>query len=67
MVLDIPTVLTNEEFAKMMQEFDSAEQWMAKRLAANRAIPCASAPKQPNADSVQSAADNREAIDDSRS
>ena len=67
MLDNIPRVLTNEEFADMMQEFDSAGQWMADRLALKRATSSASSPKHSSSDSSQSAASDRKAIDDTPS
>lgn len=63
----IPRVLTNEEFADMMQEFDSAGQWMVERLALKRATASDISPKHASTDSSLSAASDRKAIDDNQS
>lgn len=62
-----PAVLSDQEFSNMMQEFDSAGQWMLERLTSKRASANAAAPKQSSTDSSRSAADNHQAIDENRS
>lgn len=63
----LPAFLTDEEFAGMMRDFDTAGHWMREQLALKRATPSAAAQKQPSAGESQMAADARPAIDHNHS
>jgi len=61
----ISMALSDDEFADMMSEFDSAGEWMRKALAAKRAASNPDALKQSSADTAgQQAEQNRNAVDD---
>lgn len=60
----LPALLTDEEYAGMMRDFDTAGHWMRGQLALKRASPSAAALKQSTAGASQMAADACQAIDD---
>jgi len=59
----LPALLTDEEFAAMMRDFDTASHWMREQLALKRGTASAAAQKQPSGGESQMAADARPAID----
>lgn len=63
----IPTFLTDEEFANMMQEFESAGRWMAERLALKTRDFERCRSEAARAATSQLAAHNRQAVDDNSS
>jgi hypothetical protein len=63
----LPALLTDEEFAGMMRDFDTAGHWMREQVALKRVTPSAGAQKQPSAGASQMAADTRLAVDHNHS
>lgn len=63
----LPALLTDEEFAGMMRDFDTEDHWMREQVALKRATPSAAAQKQYSAGAPQMAADARPAIDHNHS
>lgn len=64
---NMPTFLTDEEFANMMQEFESAGRWMAERLALKTRDFERFRSEAALAVTSQFAADNHQSIDDNSS
>lgn len=63
----LPALLTDEEFACMMRDFDTAGHWMREQLVLKRGTPSAAAQKQTSAGESQMAADARPTIDHNHS